>query len=73
MEEKFKIRSYGFGELALHYFPNSNKNSASTQLGRWIKQNQNLKNQLSELGYLPRKKILTPSQVKLIIDYFGEP
>ncbi|NDC73618.1 MAG: DUF4248 domain-containing protein, partial [Sphingobacteriia bacterium] len=29
--------------------------------------------QLYELGYKPRKKILTPSQVKLIVDFFGEP
>jgi hypothetical protein len=73
MDEQFKIRSYGYGELALLYFPNSNKNSASTQLGRWVKQNENLKKQLEKLGYKPRKKILTPSQVKLIIDFFGEP
>jgi len=32
-----------------------------------------LKKQLMELGYKPRKKILTPSQVKLIVDQFGEP
>jgi Secretion system C-terminal sorting domain len=30
MNEQFKIRSYGYGELALLYFPNCNKNSAST-------------------------------------------
>jgi len=35
-------------------------------------QNENLKKQLMELGYKPRKKILTPSQVKLIVDFFGE-
>ena len=49
MEESFKIRSYGYGELALLYFPNCNKNSASTQLSRWLRQNENLKNQLTQL------------------------
>lgn len=73
MDEQFKIRSYGYGELALLYFPKSNKNSASTQLGRWLRQNENLKKQLVELGFKPRNKILTPSQVKLIVDFFGEP
>ena len=73
MDGQFKIRSYGYGELALLYFPNSTKKSASTQLGRWVRQNVNLKIQLYELGYKPRKKILTPSQVKLIVDLFGEP
>ncbi len=73
MEKEFKIRSYGYCELALLYFPNSNKRSASTQLGRWVQQNEKLKMQLRELGYKPRKKILTPSEVKLIVELFGEP
>lgn len=73
MDRQFKIRSYGYGELALLYFPNSNKKCASTQLGRWLRQNEKLKMQLIELGYKPRKKILTPSQVKLIVKLFGEP
>jgi hypothetical protein len=73
MDGQFKIRSYGYGELALLYFPNSNKRSASTQFGRWVRQNEKLKIRLLELGYKPRKKILTPSQVKLIVELFGEP
>jgi len=73
MEKEFIIRSYGYCELALLYFPNSNKKSASTQLGRWMRQNEKLKMQLIELGYKPRKKILTPVQVKLIVELFGEP
>jgi hypothetical protein len=73
MEKEFTIRTYGFSELALLYFPNSTKKSASTQLGRWMRQNDKLKMQLLELGYMPRKKILTPIQVKLIVELFGEP
>ena len=73
MDGQFKIRSYGYGELALLYFPNSTKKSASTQLGRWMRQNEKLKLQLLELGYKPRNKILTPVQVKLIVELIGEP
>jgi hypothetical protein len=73
MDEKFKIKSYGFGELALFYFPNNKKRSASTQFGRWIRQNELLFRQLGESGFKLGKKILTPSQVKLIVDFFGEP
>jgi hypothetical protein len=73
MEKEFVIRSYGYCELALLYFPNSNKRSASTQLGRWVRQNEKLKMQLLELGFKPRKKILTPSQVKLIVELLGAP
>ncbi len=73
MDEQFKIKSYAYCELALLYFPNSTKKSASTQLGRWVRQNENLKIRLLELDYKPRKKILTPSEVKLIVEIFGEP
>jgi hypothetical protein len=73
MEKEFVIRSYGYCELAMLYFPNSTKKSASAQLGRWIRENEKLKSQWLELGFKPRKKLLTPSQVKLIIDFLGEP
>jgi hypothetical protein len=73
MEKEFVILSYGYCELAMLYFPNSTKKSASAQLGRWIRENEKLKIQWKELGFRPKKKILTPNQVKLIIDVFGEP
>lgn len=73
MEKEFVIRSYGYCELAMLYFPNSTKKSASAQLGRWIRGNENLKNQLTEMGLKPKKKILTPYQVKLIVEMLGEP
>ena len=73
MEKEFVIRSYGYCELAMLYFPNSTKKSASAQLGRWIRQNETLKKKWVAMGYKPRKKILTPSQVKLIVEVFGEP
>ncbi len=73
MDGQFKIKSYAYCELALLYFPNSTKKSASTQFGRWVRQNKSLKNRLAEFGYKPRKKILTPSQVRIIIETFGEP
>jgi hypothetical protein len=38
-----------------------------------VQQNEKLKMQLIEFGYKPRKKILTPVQVKLIVEVFGEP
>jgi hypothetical protein len=73
MEKEFVIRSYSYCELAMLYFPNSTKKSASAQLGRWIRENEKLKSQWLELGIKPRKKILTPNQVKLIVEVFGEP
>jgi len=59
--------------LTIYNIPNSTKKSASTQLGRWIRQKERLKKQLNELGYKEGKKILTPNQVKTLAQYFGEP
>jgi hypothetical protein len=73
MDDKFKIKSYGFGELAQLYFPNISKKSASAQLRRWIKLSVTVLPMLKNLGYKPGIRLLTPAHVKVIIDEFGEP
>ena len=73
MEEKFKIKSYGFGELAQHYFPNISKKSASAQLRRWIKLSKTVLPMLESYGYKPGLRLLTPTHVKVIVEEFGEP
>lgn len=73
MDGQFKIRSYGYGELAMLYFPNSTKKSASVQLRRWLRKNETLNKQLKDSGFKPGIKLLTPKQVKILTDYFGEP
>ncbi len=72
-EEQFKVRAYGFGELAQLYFPNLSKRSASAQLRNWIKENPRLIAELQAVGFYFGKKILTPMLVKIIVDLFGEP
>ena len=71
--ESFKVRAYGFGELAQLYFPTITKKSASAQLGNWIRINSTLKNQLKEFGFIAGKRILTPKQVEIIVNILGEP
>lgn len=73
MDGQFKIRSYGYGELALLYFPNSTKKSASVQLRRWIIYNDNLLNELTFYGFKPGIRLLTPKYVEIIVRYIGEP
>ena len=73
MVEKFKIRSYGYGELAQLYFPNISKKSASAQLRRWIKSSKTVLTMLISHGYKPGLRLLTPAHVKIIVDEFGEP
>jgi hypothetical protein len=71
--ESFKVRAYGFGELAQLYFPTITKKSASAQLRRWIKFSKNIQQKLQDLDYEPGRRILTPAHVKVLIDEFGEP
>jgi hypothetical protein len=73
MEKEFIIRSYGYCELAMLYFPNSTKKSASAQFGRWIRQNESLKLQLAEAGFKKGRRILTPKQVDLLVNILGSP
>ncbi len=73
MEETFKIRAYGYSELAQLYFPNVTKKSASVQLRRWILQNKKLESELSETGFKPGQRLLTPRQVEIIVNTIGIP
>jgi hypothetical protein len=73
MEEPFKIRAFGFGELAQLYFPSITKKSASAQLRRWIVTSSTLLPLLINFGYKPGNRLLTPLQVKVIVDEIGEP
>jgi hypothetical protein len=73
MDGLFKIKSYGYGELALLYFPNSTKKSASVQLRRWIVSNKKLETDLYDAGFKPGQKIFTPKQVQLLTEMLGNP
>jgi hypothetical protein len=72
-EETFKVRAYGFGELAQLYFPNITKKSAAELLRNWITSNKSLKMKLQSNGHKPKQRVLTPAQVKLILEEFGIP
>ena len=70
---EFKIKSYGFGELACLYLPQITSKSASNQLRNWIKLNHNLQKELIGSGLKHKQKVLTPKQVNIIISHLGEP
>ena len=54
-EEKFKIRSYGWTELALCYNPDLHPNSASRLLHRWVVRNEKLTRDLRAAGFCERQ------------------
>lgn len=72
-ESRFKIRSYGWAELALCYNPSLHPDSASRLLRRWVQKNNRLADELKATGFIPRQRILTPLQVSVVITYLGEP
>jgi hypothetical protein len=45
----FKVRAYGFGELAQLYFASITKKSANAQLRRWIKLSDTVLSEKSSL------------------------
>jgi len=72
-DQEFKIRSYGFQELAQLYLPEIQPRSASVRLRAWITRNQGLSSKLEQLGFLRGCRILTPEMVKEIVGVVGEP
>lgn len=72
-ENRFKIRSYGWAELALCYNPSLHPDSASRLLRRWVQKNNRLADELKATGFIPRQRILTPLQVSVVVTYLGEP
>ena len=72
-EKVFKIRMYGFGELASEYKPHIAKKSAAYYLNRVIKNDKEISKKLSKANYFPRMKTLTPAMVEIIVELLGEP
>ena len=70
MDKQFKIRTYGFKELARCYFPNFTKSLASKLFSNWIYSNTSLLIKFTELGWKKRLRNLTPKQVKALIGHF---
>ena len=74
MENSFnQNRVWGWGELALQYFPNISQKSATMQLLKWVRVSDKLVSQLESSGWHPRKKYLTPRQKDYIVEHLGEP
>lgn len=70
---EFKIRTYGWQELAVCYAPNLTPESAGKRLSAWVKQNPSLTEALQQAGWRRGQKVLTPLQVQRVVEYLGEP
>lgn len=66
-------RFYSKKELALLYFPDSEPRIARAHLMRWIANCKPLCAALHETHYDPKAKYFSPKQLKLVLEYLGEP
>ncbi len=72
--EHFKIRCYGKSELALCYNPHLTPNGARRKLVQWITHNTELAATLEKMGGMNNDtRCYTPAQVKVIVEFLGEP
>ena len=67
------IKSYGRTELAQLYNSRATAQNAWLCLRRWINRCQALREKLEESGYDGKTRTFTPEQVRLIVEYLGEP
>ena len=73
MLNEFEVRSYGWQELAVLYGPDLMPASAGKRLSKWVGVNPELKTELESAKAMKGKKMLTPLQVRTIVQYLGEP
>ena len=60
-------------ELALCYFPYSTPHTAVNHLVAWINRCTPLQEALRDQGYKKSAKWLSPREVRMIVEYLGEP
>ena len=71
---QFRIHSYTKKELARLYFPSvETPHVAVNRLMSWINRCHPLLAALNAQGYRKTSKWFSPSEVRLIIEYLGEP
>ena len=72
-ETPFKIKPYGFGQLAQMYYPDHNYDSALRHFREEMHLTRGMWEAMTAVGYREKQKILTRSQVKTIVSFLGEP
>ncbi len=72
-EQPFQLRMYRKQELAMMYFPDLSKEAAGRDLRRWISKCGDLCRRLQEIGYDKNRKFFLKREVRLIVEFLGEP
>lgn len=72
-EERFRPRLYKKSELAMMYFPNATKESASRSFRRWLTRCKMMMKELDDAGYDKNRQYLLKPEVEIIVKHLGEP
>ena len=72
-EDSFQVRAYRKQDLAMLYFPDEEKNSASRKLRRWMAECNDLLKELAVINYRKCRKFYTRQEVAIIVEYLGFP
>ena len=68
-----KIKSYSKQDLAMLYFPDNDPHTATNHLMRWITNCPPLVEHLRKTHYRRNSKYFIAHQVRVIVEYLGEP
>ena len=71
--KRFEIKDYNFGELAQLYYPDREYLTAVRRFRDELQQTVGLSNALRSVGYKGNERVLTRSQVRVIVQYLGAP
>ena len=71
--QHFKIQPYNFGKLAQMYYPDHNYDSALLLFREEMHLTRGMWPAMVAEGYKERTKMLTRSQVRTIVRFWGEP
>ena len=69
----FRIKPYGFGELAQMYYPDHNCDSALRLFREEMHKTRGMWGAMVAEGYKENTKTLTRAQVRTIVQFLGEP
>lgn len=72
-EQEFRLKTYKKSELAMMYFPDVTKASASKNFRRWIRNCHPMMQELEAMGYDKNRQYLLKAEVEVIVKHLGEP
>ena len=71
--KRFEIKDYDFCELAQMYYPDREYRTAVRRFREELQQTAGLSSALRNLSYKGKERVLTRSQVRVIVQYLGDP